>query len=71
MDVVLNSRMVVTVKIRRNDRARQEQDGGNNDDGNDYDDGENVDNEAYEVLTYSPMVCNILPRDAAMLARSW
>jgi len=48
MDVVLNSRMVVTVKIRKNIKGDQ--------DGRTYDD----DGDDEEVISYPSTVCNCL-----------
>ena len=52
MDVVLNPRMVVTVKIRRDRRGGQT---GSNSDDNDSDDDDDDDDE--EIIRYPPSVC--------------
>jgi len=53
MDVVRNSRMVVTVHIRR--RRKGSQDGSSDDDDDDDDDDESDDD--IEVRRYPPSVC--------------
>jgi len=54
MNVVLNSRMVVTVKIRRHKRSR-------------YDDDDDDDDDDLQVLHYPPSVYNLFTTNLAVI----
>ena len=54
MDVVLNSRMVVTVKIRRHKRSR-------------YDDDDDDDDDDLQVLHYPPSVYNLFTTNLTVI----